>query len=400
MKVTMIAAPFGQRGQMHIHCRRYVRLLQLAACSIALIDHSGARSAPPADIERFNYPRRMRRLDGLVTTRALSFIHKRRLQPLLQSTRPDLFHVQWVDDRILDVDLAGGRPLVATAWGSDLNVPAGAPPDDPARRRIGAALRALDLLIVDCDDIVETARTLAGTQVPTALLPIGIDTNLFRPDLPAQRRQWREQLRIEADAVVYLSARQLGALYRPGEIIRAFASMPAAAREKSYLIIRTFGHSVGTSISDLQQLAQELGIAQRVRWVGSMAYEEQPGLYAAADLTLNFPQMDAFPVTILESLACGIPVLTNRLKAYESNGVRPYLTFAAEDSVAQLGVTMARALADLQGLQTLAATGRAHIVQNFDERVSAVQLRQIYESLLDRLRRPSAATFAHNVNCA
>src|SRR5688572_23465247 len=105
MKVTMIATPFGQRGQMHIHCRRYLRLLELAGCSAALIEHDGVSSPAPLGVEQYKYPRRMRRLDGLVSSRALSFIHKRRLQPLLRSTRADLFHVQWVDDRVLDVSL-------------------------------------------------------------------------------------------------------------------------------------------------------------------------------------------------------------------------------------------------------------------------------------------------------
>jgi glycosyltransferase involved in cell wall biosynthesis len=386
MKVTMLAAPFGQGGQMHIHCRRYVRLLQLAGCSISLVEHSGATGSGIRDVERYKYPRRMRRLDNLMSARALSFIHKRRLQPLLRATKADLYHVQWVDERLLDVKLADARPLIATAWGSDLNVAAQTPESNPVRRRLGAALRALDLLIVDSDDLMNTARTLAGTDVPSALLPIGIDTQLFRPGLATQRRQWREQLKIEPEAVVYLSARQLGALYRPGEIIRAFAAMPAAARDKSYLIIRTFGHSVGTSVAQLRRLTEELGIAQRVRWVGSMAYEEQPGLYAAADLTVNFPEMDAFPVTIFESLACGVPVLTNHLKAYESHGVMPYLTFTAGDSVSQLTATLSHAFTNLQALQARAAEGRAHAVQHFDERVSAASLRQIYESLLDRLR--------------
>ena len=370
---------------MHIHCRRYVRLLQLAGCSVALVEHSGAISPILSGVQHYKYPRRMRRLDGFVSSRVLSFIHKRRLQPLLRSTQADVFHVQWMDDRVLDVSLAGGRPLVATAWGSDLNVPAALPESDPARRRLAAALRALDLLIVDSDDIVSTARKLAGTSVPTAMLPIGIDTQLFRPGLSEQRQQWRAQLNIEPDAVVYLSARQLGALYRPAEIIRAFAAMPVFARDRAYLIIRTFGHSVGTSVSDLRRLTEELGIAPRVRWVGSMAYEEQPGLFAAADLALNFPQMDAFPVTILECLACGVPVLTNRLRAYESHGVAPFLTFTASDSVEQLGATMTSAFANLQALQMRAVEGREHAVRHFDERISAASLQAIYQSLLDRL---------------
>lgn len=387
----MFAAPFGQRGQMHIHCKRYVRLLQLAGCAITLMEYSSARSPAIAGVVHRTYPRRMHRLDSLLTARALSFIHKRRLEPLLRAAQADLCHVQWVDDRLLDIAHAGGHPLIATAWGSDLNVPAKAPENDASRQRIGAALRQLDLLVVDCDDMVDTARALAGTQMPAAMLPIGIDTTLFQPELPEERRRWRERLRIEPDAVVFLSARQLGAIYRPREIIYAFASMPPAARDRAYLVMRTFGHSVGTSLSGLQHMAQELGIASRLRWVGSMAYEEQPALYAAADLTVNFPEMDAFPVTILESLACGIPVITNRLKAYESNGVLPYLYTAVEDSITGLGNSMQAAMLGLDQVKSVAAQGRAHIVRNFDERVSALRLGEIYQEVLLRSRRQTRA---------
>jgi glycosyltransferase involved in cell wall biosynthesis len=384
MKVVMVAAPFGQGGQMHIHCRRYLRLLQLAGCDVMLVEHSGAQSRPIPGVDHRKYPRRMRRLDGWLPTRALSFLHKRRLEPLLLSANADLCHVQWMDDRVIDVSLAGGRPLIATAWGSDLNVPAQASSNDRARQRIGVALRELDLLIVDSDDSSTTANLLAGTEVPTALLPIGIDTQLFRPDLPKDRAEWRKQWQIEPDALVFLSARQLGAVYRPAEILTAFADMPAAARARSYLIMRAFGHGVGTSLTTLQRQVEALGIAHRVRWVGGMPYELQPGLFVAADFTVNFPQMDAFPVTFLESLACGVPVLTNRLPAYESNGAAPYLTFANENSVAALSATMASALDDVESLHAQAARGREHVVQNFDERVSAARLREIYESVLIR----------------
>ncbi|MFC4307670.1 glycosyltransferase family 4 protein [Steroidobacter flavus] len=369
---------------MHIHCRRYLRLLQLAGCEVTLIEHAGAQSQPVPGVDQRKYPRRMRRLDGLLTTRALSFLHKRRLKPLLVSANADLCHVQWLDERVLDVSLAGGRPLIATAWGSDLNVPAQAAPNDRTRQRIGAALRALDLLIVDADDSATTANLLAGTRVPAATLPIGIDTKLFHPDFAKERAEWRQRWQIEPDALVFLSARQLGAVYRPGEIIAAFAGMPSAARERAYLIMRTFGHSVGTSLASLQQQTEALGIASRVRWVGSMPYEQQPGLFVAADFTVNFPHMDAFPVTFLESLACGVPVLTNRLKAYESNGALPYLMFASEDSISSLSATMAAALDNVEALRTQAAKGREHVVQNFDERVSAARLKEIYDEVLLR----------------
>lgn len=57
------------------------------------------------------------------------------------------------------------------------------------------------------------------------------------------RREWREKLRINPDATVPISARQLGANYRPAEIIRAFAGLDRRICKGTYLIIRTFGRS-------------------------------------------------------------------------------------------------------------------------------------------------------------
>jgi hypothetical protein len=45
---------------------------------------------------------------------------------------------------------------------------------------------------------------------------------------------------------------------------------------------------------------------------------------------------------------------------------------------------MAAALDDVETSRAQAAGGREHVVQNFDERVSATRLKEIYESVLIR----------------
>jgi len=42
------------------------------------------------------------------------------------------------------------------------------------------------------------------------------------------------------------------------------------------------------------------------------------------------------PVTFLECFVCGLPIVSNRLISYASNGASSYLFFAEDDSVGGL----------------------------------------------------------------
>jgi glycosyltransferase involved in cell wall biosynthesis len=183
---------------------------------------------------------------------------------------------------------------------------------------------------------------------------------------------------------VLISARKLGAIYRPAEIIEAFAALNKTYGRQAYLIMRTVGSTMSVSLKELRGLADKLFVSDRIRWVGEVEYSQLPGLYAASDLAINFPIMDAFPVTFLECFACGVPVVSNRLASYASNGASPYLFFVEDDSVGGLKTAIEAAIERLDELKTLADEARAHVVRNFDERVTARVLMQTYEEVLGR----------------
>ena len=385
MKVMMFDSEttLGNNMQTPIHCRRYVHLLQLAECEVTFVQYRGTEPLDFPSVNYRHYPRRCRRVVK-VLPRTVYYLRKQSMRLLWRLVRPDICHAHWIGDELWQVARAGLRPLVATAWGSDLNVTAKAPAADPLRQKVVAALQSIDHLIVDSDDAAATADQLAGKNLRTTLLPIGIDTEQFRPGLCQQRKEWRERLGIDLDATVLISARQLGANYRPAEIIGAFAALNNVHRRQIYLIMRTFGHSIGVSLSELQELADKLNLSDRIRWVGDVEYAQLPGLYAASDLAVNFPIIDAFPVTFLECFGCGLPVVTNRLISYESNGVSSYLFFAEDDTVAGLRTAIEAAIDCLDRSQILTGEAREHVVRNFDERVTARILRQTYEVVLGR----------------
>ena len=72
----------------------------------------------------------------------------------------------------------------------------------------------------------------------------------------------------------------------------------------------------GPLLDDLQEQAQMLGIADRVRFVGRVDDDDLPLMYAAADaFVLPTSALECFGLIMLEALACGRPVLATPVGA-------------------------------------------------------------------------------------
>jgi glycosyltransferase involved in cell wall biosynthesis len=60
----------------------------------------------------------------------------------------------------------------------------------------------------------------------------------------------------------------------------------------------------------LERLAKELGLQRSVRFLGQVDNDKMPLLYSAADIALNPSIVDNMPISILEALASGVPVVS------------------------------------------------------------------------------------------
>lgn len=310
-----------------------------------------------------------------------------RLRALWRSSRCDLCHVQWIDRRAYDAAESGLRPLVLTAWGSDLNWLDA--PADPGgdRERVGLALRRAALVIVDSSDLVAVATRIAGAPLTTLLLPIGIDTRRFRPGFAREAAALRAELGVPEGAMLFLSPRALSRRYGHEAILRAFRILCGKAGSPAYLVFKRYGVANDGLVEELQSSAAGAGLADRVRFAPEIAYERLPVLYAASDAVVNFPDQDAFPVTFIEALACERPVITKDLPAYGTYAIRRHLDVVREPGDAGLADAMLEAMGN-RGLRGgRMAEARADAVAIFDEEAVAGRLKEAYESLL----RPAPA---------
>lgn len=95
-------------------------------------------------------------------------------------------------------------------------------------------------------------------------------------------------------------------------LIEAFARFSAGLpRDESAPPLLVIAGKRGWLSEGIEQRAAELGIADRVRFVGYVADEALPALYRDA-LAFVFPSLyEGFGMPVLEAMACGAPVLTS-----------------------------------------------------------------------------------------
>jgi glycosyltransferase involved in cell wall biosynthesis len=131
-----------------------------------------------------------------------------------------------------------------------------------------------------------------------AVIPYGFDLDARVGGPTGDRARVRSELGIEGDAFVIGWAGRLTAIKRPLDLIRVTAGIPDA-------VLVLVGD--GEDRPSVESLARELGISDRVRFLG---YRDDLGsLYSAFDVFLLTSANEGAPVVVIESLAAGVPVV-------------------------------------------------------------------------------------------
>jgi teichuronic acid biosynthesis glycosyltransferase TuaC len=129
----------------------------------------------------------------------------------------------------------------------------------------------------------------------------GIDADLFRP---LDRREARRRLGLPEDAPLLVSVGTLSERKGFHLVIEALRSLPGM----NYAIVGGAG-AEGAQEDELRRLAERLGVADRVLFAGPQKREDLAAWYSAADLSVLASAHEGCPNVVLESLACGTPVV-------------------------------------------------------------------------------------------
>ncbi|MCP3870068.1 MAG: glycosyltransferase family 4 protein [Gammaproteobacteria bacterium] len=82
---------------------------------------------------------------------------------------------------------------------------------------------------------------------------------------------------------------------------------------ESFPDIRLSVAGSGPQKGDLMALVDQLGLGENVIFTGKIGPDEIASMYRSADIMLNPTTVDNMPNSVLESLACGVPVVTTNV---------------------------------------------------------------------------------------
>lgn len=197
-----------------------------------------------------------------------------------------------------------------------------------AWRRVKPSLRRAALVVVPSGYL---QAVFDGYEQPSQVIPNIIDQSVFKP--AAARAGLSKPFTL-------VITRNLEPIYGIGTALHALAQVLQSAPATRLLIAGS-----GPQEKELRALAVELGLTNAVEFTGRLDRQSIVQLYAKADAMLNPTTVDNMPNSVIEALACGLPVIST-----DVGGV-PYIVHHEETALlvaANAPAAMAAAVLRLQ----------------------------------------------------
>ena len=266
-----------------------------------------------------------------------------------------------------------GRPVLIYAHGEELT--------GWGRGRKFQAMRftmqRADWILSNSDDTRDTLVNLLGVDSDRiALTYPTVDEERFHP-APADE-ELRRSINVVGNGKLILS---VGRLMRRKGFDNVIRSLPTLLEQG--LIIEYALIGIGNEQTHLQELAEELNVAEHVHFLGHVSYEDLPRWYHACDL-FAMPNRDidgdseGFGLVFLEAAASGKPAIAGKAGGTSSAVIdgKTGLLVNGED-VAEIATAIGRLLDDPEESSRLGCAGRQRVLENYIHKRRVDQLREL-----------------------
>lgn len=244
------------------------------------------------------------------------------------------------------------------------------------------ATRQAAVVLADSQYSRGDAIRLAGL-VPERIrvVPLAADPPDHRPDPALVRRLLQEKYQLHPGYILYI-----GGLDRRKDVSTLLQAYAVLNSPRPLAIAGEPRSDNPERFPDLRTLARELGIAERVRFLGWVPEEDKQLLYAGAGIFVFPSRYEGFGLTPLEAMAAGAPVVCSDATSLPEVVGDAALLFPAGDHAA-LAARIAQVLGDAELRERLRQSGQERAGQFSWERTATITVMALREAV----RRPAEA---------
>lgn len=276
---------------------------------------------------------------------------------------PDLVHAHWWFPGGLVgswVSRLSQIPLVTTLHGTDVRLARASALARPLFRHV---INQTSALTVVSSWLASETQALVGTNPVVAPMPV--DTTTFTPALGERR----------PDALLFV-----GRLNAQKGIEHLLRALPLLRARPGLDVV-----GEGPAADEMRALAATLGVADRVRWHGTLSATALAPLYRAATALVVPSTDEGLGLVAVEALLCETPVV-----AFDSGGLPDVVShgrtglLATSGNVTALAESIDALLARPDRGASLGVAGRHHVLAAFTPEATAAKYAAVYGSVLGR----------------
>jgi glycosyltransferase involved in cell wall biosynthesis len=243
---------------------------------------------------------------------------------------------------------------------------------------LGRLIPRLSVVVI-CISGAVAGRLRPGHGGRVVVIEDGVDIEFFSPghgDHP--------------DATVTMVAR-LHPLKGHRLFIEAAAQVASEEPRARFLVAGNIRPIWQPLLDDLHVRAQQLGVADRLEFLGHVDRAVLPALFARSTMAVvpsTWPEGGG--LVVLEAMACGLPVIATNLGGPAeiiTNGVDGILVSATDSG--ELATAISKLLSRAQLRRRLGTAGRKRVLSKYSEQVQADRVVGVYETVLEH--RPAVS---------
>jgi glycosyltransferase involved in cell wall biosynthesis len=288
---------------------------------------------------------------------------------------PDIVHAHYISHYGMYGALVGFRPFVVTAWGSDILV-------DPRRSLIREyfakyVLTRASLVTVDSQSLIRHVMDFGVCQERIKLICHGVDWKFFGP--PVEKTELRDDLDIPVSSHVVISTRSLEPIYDVETLVKAIPIVLRSNADARFIIV-----GKGSLKNKLEVMVSNLGVSSNVEFVGQVSQTEVSRLLGLSDVYVSTSLSDTTSVSLLEAMACGLPVVVTELEGnieWIKEGVNGFL-FSKSDSK-MLADRITYLLSDENIRKRFGAANRKIVLERADYEKEMKKMEDLYNNLIE-----------------